>query len=461
MDQRGSIRAIPRLAMTGLTLVALVATSSKGQDYGEPVGDVPRIAQSPQSFVRPGVPIPGQPGAVSPYGTPIPEQPGAAPSEVPGEVGPYGLPSLPQPGVGAPSPSPMTMPTSPLSTASPFGSAFQPAFTPEQFAAGGGQTFAVADNVGYIDSAIIRSRIRVRYDSAYDLNRPDRAEFFYPKCGCFNTLTTLQNAPQFFDPNARGPKHAVPTRLTPNGPLITSPFESRVDYQQVSPYLEYAANQRFSVFAELPVRFLNPTLNANANGFSDLNLGFKYAFIANPNQFYTFQFRTYAPTGDADRGLGTGHPSVEPGLLVFQRLTERLYFSGEFLDWIPIRGSNYAGNVLIYGAGLSYNIILSDHVRVAPVNEFVGWTILSGKQSNPGDPFSAAGMAAKAGTVDVAGATIVNYKIGLRFGLGNYRQAGGGSALNDRHSFYIGYGRAITGDHWYRDMFRLEYNLWF
>ena len=44
---------------------------------------------------------------------------------------------------------------------------------------------AVADNAGYIDSAIIRSRVRVRYDSAYNLNSPDMAEFFYAKCGCF------------------------------------------------------------------------------------------------------------------------------------------------------------------------------------------------------------------------------------------------------------------------------------
>ena len=58
-------------------------------------------------------------------------------------------------------------------------------------------------------------------------------------------------------------------------------------------------------------------------------MGFKYALIANPNQYYTFQFRTYVPTGDSYQGLGTGHASLEPALLVFQRLTDRLYFSGE------------------------------------------------------------------------------------------------------------------------------------
>src|SRR5207248_6321693 len=40
-------------------------------------------------------------------------------------------------------------------------------------------------SVGYIDSAVPRTQFRLRYDSAYDNNRPDRAAFFYPKCGCF------------------------------------------------------------------------------------------------------------------------------------------------------------------------------------------------------------------------------------------------------------------------------------
>ena len=154
--------------------------------------------------------------------------------------------------------------------------------------------------------------------------------------------------------------------------------DPRIDYQMVAPYLEYAPNARNSFFIEMPARFLNPTLVKNAYGWSDMNLGFKHAFVANPNQFYTFQFRTYVPTGSGERGLGTNHPSLEPGLLVFQRLSERLYFSGEFLDWIPVHATNFAGNILNYGAGLTYNIVLTQHFRVAPVNEFVGWTTLGG-----------------------------------------------------------------------------------
>jgi len=316
----------------------------------------------------------------------------------------------------------------------------------------------MAASGGYIDSAIIRSRIRVRYDSAYDLNAPDKAEFFYAKCGCFaNPLNFVNSSGVFklpdalkngYDPRARGPQH----QIFPNSNTIYKfGGDPRINYQELATYLEYAPLQNFSTFIEMPARFLNPTLVNNYYGSSDMNLGFKYAFVADPNRYYTFQFRTYVPTGAASKGLGTGHPTFEPALLVFKRLTDRLYFDGEFRDWIPVDGSNFAGNILRYGVGLAYNMVLTEHFRVAPVDEVVGWTILGGKELVP----------TSSTPVSVAGQTIVNNKIGIRFGYGNYNQAGCGSALNDRHSLYIGYGQALTGDHWYKQDIRVEYNFWF
>lgn len=385
---------------------------------------------------------------------------------------PLGSGTPAQTGLGE-SPSPMAGAFSPESMAGSTPTGLEGMFSPGQSAALGGDTVAIGDNAGYIDSAIIRTRFRQRYDSAYDLNRPDRAEFFYPKCGCFGNV---QNFAQFlsignaggmpvlngipaarragFDPRASGPQHPG------NRPRAAGGGESRIDYQEIASYLEIAVNRKTSGFVEVPARFLNPTLNRNTYGFSDINLGFKHAFVAEPDRFYTFQFRTYVPTGVGERGLGTNHASLEPGFLVFQRLSDRLYFSGELRDWIPIHASDFGGNVLRYGAGLAYNLVLSDSLRIAPVNEFVGWTVLSGKQLNPGsaDPNI---IVPNAGPVSAVGETIVNYKIGLRVGLGSYNNPGGGSGLNDRHSLYFGYGRAITGEHWYRDMVRVEYNFWF
>jgi hypothetical protein len=281
-----------------------------------------------------------------------------------------------------------------------------------------GLGFAVLDNPGgYIDSAIVGTQFRLRFDAAYGNPMPDRAEFFYGQCGCFGG-----NAP---------------------GPLLP---ETNVDYQDFIPYFEWATSDCLSFFFEAPARLINPDVNPNAGGFSDLNAGFKYALIAHPDEYLTIQFRVYAPTGDADRGLGNGHVSLEPSILYFRRFTERLTLQAEFRDWIPIsdsvapNGDNFAGNVIRYGAGLGYDLYCcSDECtsrRLTPVAELVGWTILDGYGFDGNNP--------QAGAIDQSGVTIVNAKFGVRYTV-------------NQHSFYAGYGTALTDDVWYDDIFRLEY----
>jgi hypothetical protein len=265
-------------------------------------------------------------------------------------------------------------------------------------------------SVGYIDSALPLSLFRFRYDAAYDNNRPTRAEFFY----------------------AQG---------APGGPGTPKP-ETRIDYQDVSAYLELAPSSCFSAFVELPVRFLNPEINRDAAGLTDLNAGFKYAFWRDEALTATFQFRTYAPTGDPGLGLGNGHVSLEPALLIYMPLAERLTFEGELRYWTPIGGTDFAGDVIRYGAGLSYTVFESCNLRLTPVAEFVGWTVLGGKETvlpPSGIPL----------VEDAAGDTIVNVKLGVR------------ARFQDRGDLYIGYGRPLTGDQWYENILRLEFRLFF
>lgn len=282
---------------------------------------------------------------------------------------------------------------------------------------GAGQAFAAeaatfAAPGGYIDNAIPKTMFRLRFDAAYDDNRPDRAEFFYAKCGCFI------GTPGFFG-RAPGPP---------------APNETSVDYQDISSYLEVALNNRFSGFVEVPVRFLNPVVNKNETGLADINAGFKWAFVACEDQFLTFQMRTYIPTGDAFHGLGTRHVSLEPALLAYQRLSDRLVVEGELRDWIPINGTDFAGNVIRYGVGLGYEVVHSDALRMMPIVEFVGWTVLGGKE------LTETGV-----TLDASGDTIINSKIGVRTYFGH------GSDL------YVGWGHALTGARWYEDILRVEY----
>jgi hypothetical protein len=302
--------------------------------------------------------------------------------------------------------------------------------TPSNRPSTGGNSALGGTSNPYIDNAVPLNRLMVRYDAADNNNFPDRAEFFYPQ----------------------------------NGPMRNG--GQPLNFQQQSTYLEYAPLPNLSGFFEVPVRWVHipPSTvpnhrqaQQNFSGFSDLQMGFKYAFFTDPDYFYSFQLRTYLPTGNGATGLGTDHASLEPGLLAFQRLSERLFAVGEFKDWIPIHGSlnevkgsptfgqHFAGNVLNYGVGLTYNLLVTDRYRVAPSTEFVGWTVLGGlKETQTGT------------LVPASGDTIVNFKVGATVALGNYLSPTGPTPLNDRLSLYTGYSRALTGDWWYRDMLRVE-----
>jgi hypothetical protein len=293
---------------------------------------------------------------------------------------------------------------------------------------GGEQGRAVGGNytaTGYIDSAIPRTQFRLRYDSAYEDNRPDRADFFYPKCGCFRMPGTPTT-----DPNAPGPPKA----------------ERKIDYHELSSYLELAPDERLSGFVEIPIRYLDPEVNQHASGLGDIYFGFKYAILYNPDQVLTLQLKTFAPTGDAGRGLGTNNWRLEPALLYY-RQCGRFALETELRDNIPVDSADdFAGNVLRYGVGVSYLAVDREHFRIQPVFEVVGWTVLSGKEFGP-----------DIGIKDASGDTIVNAKIGARFGFGQLSNPG----LLSQSDLYIGYGRALTGDVWYKDIVRVEFRMRF
>lgn len=278
-----------------------------------------------------------------------------------------------------------------------------------------GSSFAAMAPGTYIDSAVISNMFRYRFDAAYNNPLPDRAEFFYGQCGCFGG-----NAP---------------------GPLKP---ERSVDYQEYTPYLERAISPGFSLFAETPVRFINPDINDNTGGMGDINFGFKGSLYHTDSQFLTAQLRVYAPTGDADRGLGTGHASLEPGVLYLGRVNDRLITQGEFRVWIPLsdsqfQGRNFAGTVLRAGFGGGYDLVNLDtstkRRRLTGTFETVAWYITDGL---------AFGGVDNPVVLDADNDTIVNLKTGLRYTAG-------------RQSIASSYGFAVTGDRWYSDIMRLEY----
>jgi hypothetical protein len=90
--------------------------------------------------------------------------------------------------------------------------------------------------------------------------------------------------------------------------------------------------------------------------------------------------------------------------------------------------------VAMYGIGPSYQLIKHDSYQVTPVFELVSWHVFGGLQTGSAEVVQSAG-----------GIDVLNAKLGARV-----------SFLNGS-SIYAGFGRALTSDIWYRNLFRIEY----
>ena len=354
-----------------------------------------------ESFIAAQPPCPPPPPNPY-YCPPAPSTPGAAPyMPMPSTPGPSTAPGTPSPSVSGTSESTAPAPGM-TGTADGAGMGSSSlAFAGLGAGAGVGASAALnAGPAGYIDSAIPKTMFRLRYDAGFDVNRPDRAEFFY---AAWRELSFhphgINGNGAFFDPKARGPE-TLPGNL---------------DYQELSSYLEIAFNNRFSAFVDIPVRWLSfrniqeepdtermpnggffpepreentEPMQTRTGGLYDIQAGFKYALLADPDRYLTFQLRGYFPTGNPSHGLSTGHTSLEPGLLYYGHPTDRLYVQAQLRDWIPIDGSrsvidgkDFNGNVLIYGLGVGYDVYNRCNLRVTPITEVVGWTVINGLES--------------------------------------------------------------------------------
>jgi hypothetical protein len=326
--------------------------------------------------------------------------------------------------------------------------------------------FALAERApGYIDSAVPVTQFRVRYDSLLNANRPDRAEFFYPR---YFSRTTLVNTTNNVALPGVGPGQPGVVVTTPGVAAVPNPIRGRgpgqevdviprsADFQELSAYLEVAASNRLSFFTTVPYRWTDINFSPAApitqsfDGLGDISAGFKYALVATDSTYVSFQLTGYIPTGNGLKGLGTEHWSIEPGLLFTSMLTDRLTGYAEVRDWIACGGEpNFAGNILRYGVGASYLVYDSGCVRVAPVVEFVAWTVMDGAETRFEGPGS---------VVDAHGTTIVNAKYGVRIGFGEAGNQPGSLGGSD---VYVGFGHALTGNRWYQDVFRVEYRIRF
>jgi hypothetical protein len=263
--------------------------------------------------------------------------------------------------------------------------------------------------VSFIDSAIPMTQVKVRFDANYDNHRPTRAEYIFSKSG-------IPGSPGWWIP------------------------EKSVDYQELSSYIEVAYQGMLSGFLELPTRWVNPDVNPNDWGMADISGGVKFALLSSPGFTTSIEVRGTFPTRSGP-GLSTSHYVVEPGLLAYLRPMEWLILEGELRYWVPLRGTDFAGDVARYGLGASFGQRNYSSEWITPVLEVIGWTAIGGQEMvpAPGGPF----------VRSARGDTIVNGIAGLRFGLG------------DHGDIYGGYGRNLTGPAWQDQFWRIEFRVKF
>jgi hypothetical protein len=262
-----------------------------------------------------------------------------------------------------------------------------------------------------MDSSQPESDLRVQFNAVYHEQNPDRAEFFWAEIGVL-------------------------------GPKVPAPH---VDWQSVDTSLELASGKTFSITTEVPLNLVDPAPNfaglrdANTAGLGDVTITTKTVLLNGADWQITQILRTYTPTGDAMKGLGTGHVSLEPGFLFQYKWSPETYFHGELKYWFPIGGDPaFGGQVLRYGFGISHLLYESDTFAAIPTLEFVGWTVFDGSQTSPiGIPQM----------IDTMG--IFNIEPGIRFA----SDTGGDLGVIDWgvHASF-----AITPNRWYNSALMLE-----
>ncbi len=258
-----------------------------------------------------------------------------------------------------------------------------------------------------IDITQPESDLKFRFDAFYHRYNPDRVEYFWAREG------------------QRGPKLA----------------ETFVNNQDVTTTWEVASGKAFSITTELPIRIVDPVNNVGTAGLGDLSITTKTVLLDGNEWQITQIFRTITPTGAANKGLGTGHVSLEPGMLFRYKWSPETYFHGELEYWFPLGGDPvYDGQVLKYGFGISHLLYENDTLAVIPTLEFVGYTVFNGAQT-------AVPPTGIPQPVDTMG--IFNVHPGIRFVR---------DSLGDLGTYEWGVGAAfgITANKWYNAMLLVE-----
>lgn len=199
-----------------------------------------------------------------------------------------------------------------------------------------------------LDNTQPLNNVSVRWDTFNRMITPDRAEYFWARPGV--------------------------------GPPLP---ERRLDYQELR-FLFETGGKSLSVLTEVPIRSIDPVVNNNTTGLSNMSIGPKAVIINGKRWQVSHIFRTFLKTGSPAKGWAVDHISLEPAVLVRYEWTKRTFLHGELKFRFPVGGDpDFAGQVLKYGFGVSTILYETDTFAAIPTLEFVGWSILDGQKSLP------------------------------------------------------------------------------
>jgi len=196
-----------------------------------------------------------------------------------------------------------------------------------------------------IDPAQPFNNFRIRTGLGYGFQLPDRSEYRWAK-----TRT------------GAGP---------PSG-------ESTLNYQEARMRMELGS-KKFSTAFEIPILAVDPQVNRNHAGLGDLQLVLKTVLLDGKDWMLTQYFGTRFPTGSAGAGLGSGHVSLEPGLLFRNRMREQTWMHGELKFWFPLGADpSHGGQVLKFATGFNTVWSETDTSAWLPSLEFSTFSFLNG-----------------------------------------------------------------------------------
>ena len=217
--------------------------------------------------------------------------------------------------------------------------------------------------------------------------------------------------------------------------------ERSVSYQDIC-YVAEIGVPATSVRTVIPLRILDPVRNPNTGGLGDIQVDTRLVLLNGEIWQITQFMGMRIQSGAFQKGLGTGHFSLEPGLLARYEWRCETLLHGELRFLIPLGGDPlYQGHVLRWGLGASHLLYDGDCCSIIPTLETVFHSVLDG---------AALGPYGELLPVDGEMASTLHYGVRVSFDTG--RDFG-------LIEFGLGGGFNLLSNGWYERMLRFEFRI--